>query len=128
LQALHEKNSGKVEKRCFAGNRFVALLIRLPRNGSQEPNAVWSQKMPNVMVQEWSRPSSQGPGGYALHQQDAFSSVLIGWFKLARLWIARSEQRRTLGELIEQDERMLRDIDVSRDAAQRETAKPFWQR
>jgi uncharacterized protein YjiS (DUF1127 family) len=128
LQALHEKNSGKVEKRCFAGNRFVALLIRLPCNGPQEPNAAWSQKMPNIMVQEWSGPSSQDPGGYALHQQNASSSVLIGWFKIARLWIARSEQRRTLGELIEQNERMLRDIGVSRNAAQHETAKPFWQR
>jgi len=84
--------------------------------------------MPNTMVQEWTRPSSQGSGGRALHQQTNSSSVFIGWFKVARLWNARSEQRRSLGELIEQDERMLRDIGVSRDAAQRETAKPFWRR
>ena len=45
-----------------------------------------------------------------------------------RLWIARSQQRGALADLIKLDERMLRDIGVSRDAARREAAKPFWRR
>jgi uncharacterized protein YjiS (DUF1127 family) len=53
---------------------------------------------------------------------------LLGLLTNARLWAARSQQRRALGELVERDDRMLRDIGVSRDAAQREAAKPFWQR
>ncbi|MCW5772892.1 MAG: DUF1127 domain-containing protein [Rhodospirillaceae bacterium] len=36
----------------------------------------------------------------------------------------RAEQRKVLGEL---DERMLKDIGVSRSDAYRESVKPFWQ-
>ena len=84
--------------------------------------------MSNIMAQGWARTPSQAPGRYALHQQEHSSSAFVGWLKITRLWIARSEQRRTLGELAEQDERMLRDIGVSREAAQGEVAKPFWRR
>jgi uncharacterized protein YjiS (DUF1127 family) len=84
--------------------------------------------MPNIMVQGWARTPAQGSGRYALHQQDDSSSSLTGWLKAARLWIARSQQREALADLVEQDERMLRDIGVSRAAAQREAAKPFWRR
>ena len=44
------------------------------------------------------------------------------------LWIDRSRQRRALGEIAGLDDHLLRDIGVARDAAQRETAKPFWRR
>ena len=44
------------------------------------------------------------------------------------LWLARSRQRRHLGELAEWDDHLLKDIGVSRDAALREAAKPFWRR
>ena len=40
------------------------------------------------------------------------------------VWLERSRQRRDLGAL---DERMLRDIGVSRGAAFAETRKWFWQ-
>ncbi|RMH51121.1 MAG: DUF1127 domain-containing protein [Alphaproteobacteria bacterium] len=44
---------------------------------------------------------------------------------LARLfaWIDVASQRRRLAEL---DERMLRDIGISREAARAEAARPFW--
>ena len=37
-QAIHirEKNSGKVEKRCFAGNRLFALLVYLVADACDE--------------------------------------------------------------------------------------------
>jgi uncharacterized protein YjiS (DUF1127 family) len=38
-------------------------------------------------------------------------------------WIERQRQRRTLGDL---DDRFLADIGISRAAAIREAAKPFW--
>jgi uncharacterized protein YjiS (DUF1127 family) len=42
-------------------------------------------------------------------------------------WLARSRQRRVLGELAEeQDDHLLKDIGVSRDAARREAARWFW--
>jgi uncharacterized protein YjiS (DUF1127 family) len=84
--------------------------------------------MQNITVQGWARTPSEAPGRHALHRQEHSSNSLLGLLTNARLWMARSQQRRALGELVEQDERMLRDIGVSRDAAQREAAKPFWQR
>jgi len=45
-----------------------------------------------------------------------------------RLWIARSRQRRHLAEMAVWDDHILKDIGVSRDAALREAAKPFWRR
>jgi uncharacterized protein YjiS (DUF1127 family) len=45
-----------------------------------------------------------------------------------RLWIVRSRQRRHLAELARWDDRLLKDIGVSRDDTLREAAKPFWQK
>jgi len=42
---------------------------------------------------------------------------------LLRHWAARRRQRRALSEL---DDRLLRDIGLTRDAATREGRKPFW--
>ena len=39
------------------------------------------------------------------------------------LWRARIRQRRALARL---DDRLLRDVGLSRDQARREAAKPFW--
>jgi uncharacterized protein YjiS (DUF1127 family) len=46
---------------------------------------------------------------------------------LAAIWAAidRGRQRRALGEL---DERLLRDVGLTRAEARRECAKPFWRR
>lgn len=48
---------------------------------------------------------------------------LNAWAGAIRTWLQRAHQRRTLAEL---DNRMLRDIGVTRAQAQREAAKPFW--
>lgn len=40
------------------------------------------------------------------------------------LWLSRARERRALAQL---DDRALADIGLSRTAAARETAKPFWQ-
>jgi uncharacterized protein YjiS (DUF1127 family) len=42
---------------------------------------------------------------------------------VVRTWFDRSRQRRALAEL---DDRLLRDIGLTRAQAEREAAKPFW--
>ena len=46
------------------------------------------------------------------------AAVRVVWF-----WMERSRQRRALTEL---DDRLLRDIGLTRDEARREGANPFW--
>ena len=46
------------------------------------------------------------------------AAVRAVWF-----WIERSRQRRALAEL---DDRLLRDIGLTRDEARRESSSPFW--
>jgi uncharacterized protein YjiS (DUF1127 family) len=46
-----------------------------------------------------------------------------GAMRAVWLWMERSRQRRTLAEL---DDRLLRDIGLTRDQARRECANPFW--
>ena len=41
-------------------------------------------------------------------------------------WIDRSRQRRALGDIARFDDHLMRDIGVTRDAAQREAVKLFW--
>jgi uncharacterized protein YjiS (DUF1127 family) len=50
------------------------------------------------------------------------ASLGQAWRQLST-WIARSRQRDALAQL---DDRLLRDIGVSRETAAREVAKPFW--
>lgn len=44
-------------------------------------------------------------------------------FGLLALWIERATQRRALAEL---DDRLLKDVGLSRSEARQEAAKPFW--
>jgi uncharacterized protein YjiS (DUF1127 family) len=46
------------------------------------------------------------------------AAVRVVWF-----WMERSRQRRALAEL---NDRLLRDIGLTRDEARRECANPFW--
>jgi len=50
----------------------------------------------------------------------ARSSSILG------IWIARSRQRKALGDLAVLNDDLLRDIGVTREEAFREAAKPFW--
>jgi uncharacterized protein YjiS (DUF1127 family) len=54
---------------------------------------------------------------------------MVSWMDTVRAWSARSNERRALRELTEQlDDRLLKDIGISREQALCEAAKPFWQR
>ncbi len=48
---------------------------------------------------------------------------LRSWTKVIGTWFARYRQRHDLAEL---DDRMLKDIGVTRDQASHEIDKPFW--
>jgi uncharacterized protein YjiS (DUF1127 family) len=75
----------------------------------------------------------QGPGpsqrqyGRHARYQGYGPSIANRWFDVVRNWSARSRQRIALADLVEQDDRLLRDIGVSRDEALREARKLFWQ-
>jgi uncharacterized protein YjiS (DUF1127 family) len=51
--------------------------------------------------------------------------LVLAGARLLATWIARARQRRALAAL---DDRLLRDIGISRGEAWRECAKPFWRR
>ena len=51
------------------------------------------------------------------------AEALHRWVGLVRLWRERSRQRQQLARL---DRRMLHDIGVTPDEAERECNKPFW--
>ena len=57
------------------------------------------------------------------HPHRSTGGELYVWAGVIRTWLQRSRQRRALAEL---DDRMLRDIIVTRSQAEREAAKPFW--
>jgi uncharacterized protein YjiS (DUF1127 family) len=71
-------------------------------------------KISNEFPASWSAPPVRWAG---------FGRALAGVAALARGWRARARSRRALLAL---DERALRDIGVSRAAAQREGELPFW--
>lgn len=58
--------------------------------------------------------------------RSAISSRRRNWLYTIALWIARCRQRRALEELARLNDRLLKDIGVSKDEALREAAKPFW--
>ena len=58
--------------------------------------------------------------------RSAISSRRRNWLHTIALWIARSRQRRAIEEIARLNDRLLKDIGVSKDEALREAAKPFW--
>jgi uncharacterized protein YjiS (DUF1127 family) len=64
---------------------------------------------------------------YESHQVALFQQLNAGKLRAfasaIRAWLERSRQRRALAEL---DDRLLRDIGLTRSQAQSEAAKPFW--
>jgi uncharacterized protein YjiS (DUF1127 family) len=56
------------------------------------------------------------------------AGMRAGWLLLTvRIWIARSRQRKALGDLAECNAHLLKDIGLSDEQARREAAKWFWQ-
>jgi uncharacterized protein YjiS (DUF1127 family) len=66
-------------------------------------------------------------GGRKPHRRDMHQRPAAGLLATIRAWLARRRRRRTLGELTELDDHLLKDIGVSRQEAARECAKWFWQ-
>ena len=46
---------------------------------------------------------------------------------MVRIWIARHQQRKALGDVAECNRHLLKDIGLSDEQARREAAKWFWQ-
>jgi uncharacterized protein YjiS (DUF1127 family) len=79
------------------------------RTVSDDCGAVRHRRNTHAWGLSWHRGKLTRHGGAA---------VRMIWF-----WIERSRQRRALAEL---DDRLLRDIGLTRDEARRECANPFW--
>lgn len=77
--------------------------------------------MLNSSVQERILTTGQVASAFARKLQARSSSIL-------GIWIARSRQRKALGDLAVLNGYLLRDIGVTREEAFREAAKPFWRR
>ena len=63
--------------------------------------------------------SSAPPGAEPMRRR------IGSFFRTISLWTERSKQRHVLAEL---DDHLLKDVGLSRGAARREVAKPFWER
>jgi uncharacterized protein YjiS (DUF1127 family) len=57
-----------------------------------------------------------------------YPRLLAGLRAIIRGWSARRQRRRSLAELTELDDHLLKDIGLSRHEAMGERAKWFWQR
>ena len=77
--------------------------------------------MSNVLIY-----TSPRQGQPISHNAEASSSTPTVPLDAARIWMARRRQRKALQELVEHDDRLLRDVGLSRDEVRREAAKPFW--
>jgi uncharacterized protein YjiS (DUF1127 family) len=53
-------------------------------------------------------------------------SVLLAVRDLLLLWGARWRERQVLADLVRTNDRLLRDMGLSRGVAAREASKPFW--
>ena len=86
-----------------------------------------SSTMSNILVQQSAQPIVNFRG---VPRAATVQSARSGRWPLAigRLegWIARSRQRRELGDLAETSADLLRDIGLTYAEARREAEKPFW--
>src|SRR5436190_24152306 len=95
----HEKNSGRVEKRCFAGNPFLVLLICSVANAHNERRPIRSNPMPVHILQVSVLPG-RSPGDAALPETGA--TVFRASLDTLTTWIARTDQRSALRALAEE--------------------------
>ncbi|THF64913.1 DUF1127 domain-containing protein [Pseudothauera nasutitermitis] len=78
--------------------------------------------MYNSLDHPLARPAQSQPPAAAGRLASVFSARLGA---LLGTWSARTRQRRELAAL---DDRLLRDVGLSRETALREAEKPFWRR
>ena len=62
------------------------------------------------------------PARFAI-QSSVRCFIVRRWLSVVGAWIERNRQRHALADL---DDRLLEDVGISRYAAAREIAKPFW--
>src|SRR3954451_8100692 len=122
---LHEKNSAKLEKRCFARKPCKVLLIRLLGVVRKVNLRIWSTAMAIDSI-GWLLSPREIKTSATADPQFYSSSRAGEWLYTPLFWIERSRQRRQLGELAELDNYLLKDIGLSKEDALREAAKPFW--
>jgi hypothetical protein len=117
---LHEKNSGRVEKRCFAGN---PILVLLERSVADMVRAARTGVTPHANRAGGTIESKGGPIDER-RQISRDATTFCG--TVPPSW---SGQRAPPG-LREpaQEPRLLSDIGLSREQVRREAHKPFWRR
>src|SRR5262245_15509285 len=113
----HEKNSGRVEKPCFAGNSLLVLLMCSIADARIERVQFGAPKM--------STHPAKALGVRRYGARPATRLTLSKILSTLGIWFARSVQRRALRELA-QDVRLLNDTGLDRQEALREATKPFW--
>ncbi len=118
LTDLHEKNSGKLEKPCFAGNTLCSYFSTTTASSEARVEKAEQKKM------------SADPAaltGRTMLQRGAWliPSILTRLSTTIDVWIERSRQRHALGEMARNDH-LLADIGLSFEQARREARKPFW--
>lgn len=77
--------------------------------------------MTSVTIQQAALVSHHYDNGFSFRRPLVQQLVLL--WKTLELWQERSRQRR---QLLELDDRLLKDIGVSRADVEREACKPFW--
>ena len=77
--------------------------------------------MTSVTIQQAALVSHRYDNGFSFRRPLVQQFVLL--WKILELWQERSRQRR---QLLELDDRLLKDIGVSRADVEREAYKPFW--
>src|SRR5262245_3112679 len=89
----HEKNSGRVEKRCFAGDRFLVLLVCSVANAHNEQRPIRSKFMSGQILRE---PTLAGRSVADAGFSGIRTPTLSACLSAVATWIARSSQRRAL--------------------------------
>jgi uncharacterized protein YjiS (DUF1127 family) len=120
---LHEENSGRVEKGCFAGNGFLVLLLCSVADAHRRryPKPEYFQMLSQLAARS---ALSMGP---SVEQSTPakMNSIVSRPASIFAMWCARSAERTALRELA-QEPQLLNDIGLTREQALREATKLFW--